>query len=280
MKKILFTLGLVIILGANLPVEANSFTDKFAVRNTIKTQDKYTKKYDLNGLSTLYAENFKNSDGLDKKSYFKLITDSWKTYPDITYKTKIKKISITDDNASVEVDETASSYTIQLEKDVNIYGKLSSKSNGIYYLKKIDNKWQFTGEKVLNEHSILKYGEAKFIDMSLEAPKTVKAGEYYTASLKVNTTDDTIVIASINRDKVTSSQTKPDEVYRKLPEDKILERMFTANKDGNNEYAIASVGLSQSRITSSNNLQVYMTGIAILMTRVNVEDINNGEKNQ
>ena len=55
-------------------------------------QDTYAKKYDLKALKTLYSQNFVDNDGYNKEVYFSLIEDTWDTYPDITYETKIKNI--------------------------------------------------------------------------------------------------------------------------------------------------------------------------------------------
>ena len=65
-------------------------------------------------------------------------------------------------------------------------------------------------------------------------------------------------------------QEKPEDVFRKMPQDNILERMFLANKDGKNEYNIASVGMTKSRIYGGQ-VQLYLAGIAFIMTRVNIE---------
>ena len=250
---------------------------KIAIRTVIKEQTKFSKKYDLNGLATLYSENFESSDAFNKEVYFKLIDDTWKSYPDITYTTKINKIKIDGDKASVEVDETALATATQIDKDITVYGELNSISEGTYYLKKENDKWKFIGEKVDNEKSILKYGDTRYIKMDLSSPKLVKPNEYYTATLTVDTPSDALVIASICRDKIVYPQEKMDEVYRKMPDDNILERMFLANKNGKNEYNIASVGLTKSRENSLGKLEVYMAGVAFIMVRVNVEGVCDGK---
>ena len=65
-------------------------------------------------------------------------------------------------------------------------------------------------------------------------------------------------------------QVKCDEVFRKLPEDQVLERVFKANTENLNEYTVASVGITRTEPESESVVRVYMSGLAILMTRVNV----------
>ena len=42
-----------------------------------------------------------NSDGFDKKAYLKMVEETWKAYPNISYTTKINKIEFNDNYATV-----------------------------------------------------------------------------------------------------------------------------------------------------------------------------------
>ena len=53
--------------------------------------------------------------------------------------------------------------------------------------------------------------------------------------------------------------------------------MFIANKNGKNEYNVASIAMSKSKTYGIDKVQVYMAGIAFIMTRVNVE-VQNAEE--
>ena len=246
--------------------------DKKAIKKTLALQEKYAAKYDVIGLSTLYHQDFVSADGFKKDVYFELIKDTWKSYPDIVYTSEVKDIRINGDSAEVDVYETSLATTTEIEQGVKIYGELNSISNGTYYLKQQDNEWLIISEKVKNEKSFLKYGDTRFVEMDLTSPETAKAGEYYTASLKIDKPTDAFIVASICQDAITYPQQKPKEVFRNLPDDNILERMFIANKDGKNEYNIASIGMSKSRTVAFDKVQVYMAGLAFIMTRVNIED--------
>lgn len=290
MRRLLLALALIFFINANLPANAGYFADKKAqivakrqlrsdvkaIRNMMKAQDKFADAYDFDGLSSLYTEDFKSSDGFDKEVYFKLIKETWASYPDISYTTNVKNIEVKDDKAVVGVYETSLATTSQIEDGVAIFGELHSYSNGTYYLTKKDGKWLINAETIQDEKSVLKYGDLRYVDLDLKSPNTVKAGEYYTASLTVDAPDDSVVIASICRDNISYPQQKADDIFKKLPEDKLLERMFLANKDGKNEYNVASVAMSKmSIVKGSPNL--YIAGIAFIMTRVNVEALNEKE---
>ena len=130
-------------------------------------------------------------------------------------------------------------------------------------------------EDILDERSALKYGDARFIKMELNAPTLIGAGENYSAELKVDMPADQIVIASIASEKIVQPVEPAPERYRKLPSDQILERLFIANTDNVNEYSIASVGVTKTEPVDEENVKVYMNGLAFLMTRVNVVPKNN-----
>lgn len=292
MKRILLTLVLFSCLFTQA-VYANGFVakrenfvqnlqDKSAQRAVLKVmsqQNKYAAKFDIDGLSALYSPDFLSDDGFKKDVYMQLVEDTWKSYPDIKYTSKVKNVKVDGDNASIEVYETSTASNTQVEEGVTFYGNLNSYSNGTYYLKKVDNKWLISGEKIAEEKSFLRYGDLRFVEMDLNAPLTVKPKEYYTSSLKVVPPSDSLVVASIARDSITYPQKQPDEVFRKLPDDYILERMLTANSDGKNEYNVASIAMSKAKI-SENRMRVYITGLAFIMTRVNVAEGEDAKENQ
>lgn len=293
MKKIFLFLTIILMISACEPVHASFFDNKKTqiiqnletrkakkdIKKVFIQQEKYASKYDLTSLSTLYHQDFESADGFKKDTYFDLIKETWKTYPDIVYNAKIQEIRINGNKAEIDVYETSVATTTEIAEDKAIFGELNSSSDGTYYLEKINDKWLFISEKVRNEKSFLKYGDTRFVEMDLISPKTAKAGEYYTATLKINKPEDAFIVASICKDKITYPQQKTEEVFRNLPNDNILERMFIANKDGKNEFNIATIGMSKSTQTGFGKIRIYMAGIAFIMTRVNIED-NNAEKNQ
>ena len=240
------------------------------VKDLFVKQDEYTNNHELDKLSSLYAKSFINADGFAKKIYFKLIKDTWETYPDIIYKTEIRDIRIDGVFATVQTYETALATTHEQSDTVDAYGELRSEANSLYYLQKFGNKWQITAEQVLDEKSQLKYGDARFIKMDLSAPKIVNAGDEYTASLDIDLLEGENAIASIENQEIIHPVGKPKETFRNITEQNELERVFKANLKNINEYATASVGIAKTEPYDETHSKVYVTGIAFLMTRINV----------
>lgn len=240
------------------------------IKKVIDQQSVYTNKYDLKGLSSLYANDFVNSDGFNKDVYFKLIEETWKTYPDISYKTEIKNIEFSDNYATVFTNEIAVATSKENVGDLTAIGELYSTSQCVYYLEKQGAKWLINSEKIIEETSTLKYGDARYINIELNAPKQIGANKDYTTTLKVDAPKDSVVIASINKENIVYPQTKSDDVFRKMPDDNILERVFLSNKNNVNEYAVASIGITRAENYTDNQIRIYMGGLAFIMTRINV----------
>ncbi len=240
------------------------------IKNVIEQQNVFANKYDAKGLSNLYADDFVNSDGFNKDIYFKLIEETWKTYPDISYTTEIKNVEFTDNYATVFVNEIAVATSKEEIGELTAIGELYSTSQCVYYLEKRGTKWLINSEKIIEETSTLKFGDARYTDIQLNAPKQIGADKEYTATLKVDAPKDSVVIASINKENIVYPQSKSDDAFRKMPDDNILERVFKSNKDNVNEYAVASIGITRAENYTDDQIRVYMGGLAFIMTRVNI----------
>ena len=288
MKKISVLIFLTLLLAGICPVQASVFdahkvrveqkkvykSNYNDIKNVIETQTTYANKYDLDGLSSLYAKNFVNSDGFNKDIYFKLIKETWETYPDIIYKTHINSIEFSENYATVNVNEIAVATSKETVGELSVIGELYSSSNCIYYLEKQGSKWLINSEKILDETSTLKYGDARYTNIEFTAPKQIGANQDYTATLKIDAAKNCVVIASINKENIVYPQTKAEDAFRKLSTDNILERVFHSNKDNVNEYAVASIGITRAENSTNNQIRVYMGGLAFIMTRINVTPEN------
>ena len=288
MKKLSVLIILTLLLVNICPTEAGVISAQKArieqnklyksayndVKNVVDLQTTYANKYDLEGLSSLYTKDFINSDGINKEIYFKLIKDTWETYPDISYKTQINKIEVGENYATVYVDEIAVATSKETVEDLTVIGELYSTSKCVYYLEKQGSKWLISSEKVLDETSTLKYGDARYAKIELNVPKQIGAGKEYTASLNVTTPIDSAIIASISKENIVYPQTKSEDAFRKLTDNSVLERVFTSNKDNVNEYAVASIGITRAQSVSDNQARIYMGGLAFIMTRINVTPEN------
>ena len=283
MKKISVFLILALFLSVQVPSEAGIIKVQKAKIEQVKTEKtkvaeikalfgemlKQANKHSLTGLQSVYSKDFVNSDGFNYDIYMKMVEDTWKTYPDIMYSTKIEKIEFSDNYARVLVTETAVAAPKEQIGEFQTVGELYSVSKCIYHLEKHGTIWLISSEDMLEETSTLKYGGTRYIQVGLDTPKQIGADKYYTATLKINVPEGFNAIASIGREKIIYPQTRIEDNFRRVPNDNVLERVFLSNKDNVNEYAIASVGLAHAE-EQEKDLKVYMDGLAFIMTRVNV----------
>ena len=241
-----------------------------AVKRTLYLHQKYANSYNLDKLRSLYSEQFINADGLNKELYFDLIKKTWASYPDIKYKMDIINIQVDGDMAVVQVNESADATTTSKSGMVNENGLLSSISNSVYYFEKINNEWLITSDHIIFEKTSLRYGSAKNIQIELSAPCQILANTQYTTSLNIEPPKNSLVIASIGRENITYPQTVAEEIFRKLPDDGTLERVFVSNSKNLNEYAVASFGITKAEISNGTEVKIYVTGLGFVMSRVNV----------
>ena len=242
---------------------------KSPIKEFVKNYVKVANSYDYDKMTSFYAPNYVNSDGIKRDIYFKLIKNTWNSYPNIKYDFKIKNIDMSETTAVVELEETAIASSLSPDN-----GVLKSHANTVYYLQKNNNTWQIVSDYIVNEKTSLCFGEAKNAKIELIAPNQVLSDEEYTVTLSVIPPKDSLVIASIGNEKITYPQETAKEVFRKMPNDMILERLFVSNNDNVNEYAVASVGLTKMKIQPDNQVKVEISGLAYAMSRVNVVPIN------
>lgn len=252
-----------------------SNSEERAVKRVLNSQVKYANKMDYNKFISTFAPKYVNSDGFNLDVYATIIKDIWDTY-DIEYEIDIKDVTINGSKAVVNSIEK--SYAeINLNK---VYGgELKSQANTLYYLEKDDKgTWKVVSDTVLEEVTSILYGDARKMDINLSAPKEIRANTDYTATLEFTPPEETIAIASIAADVVEYPQAQTKEVFRAMPEDNILERIFTSNNENKNEYVIASVGLTKTAVKDLN-LRLSLTGFGYKIIRVNVVNDLKGNEN-
>lgn len=255
------------------------------IKIILEQQTGHANKHNANALSSLYSNDFINSDGFNKEIYFKLIKNTWESYPDITYSTYIDKIDVSENYATALVTETAFATSKEEIGEYETIGELYSISKCIYHFEKHGTIWLISSEQVLEETSTLKYGDARYINIELTAPKQIGANKYYTSTLKADIPNEAMAVASIGKENIIYPQNKTEESFRKLSDNNILERVFISNNNNVNEYNVASIGITQAENYDDTHIRVYMKGLAFIMTRVNVipenkfTDSNKDEKN-
>lgn len=245
------------------------------IKELFRLHTQYANTHDVKGLEPLYADNYINNDGFNKEVYFKSIKSTWESCQDLTYTTNILSININGDNASVNVEETANGTIKETIDSVPVSGEIHSISKSIYQLVKINNKWYISGETALTDESSLLYGDARFMNIEIQSPQQVGAGEDYTVTLKVDADKDTFIVGSIDHDPVVFPTKPPKSELRAMPQSQILERIIRANTDNINEYAVASMAISKVKNKGESNFNIYMSGLACVMKRINVIPKNN-----
>lgn len=240
------------------------------IKNTFYLHAKFSNEYKFSRLKDLYASNYYNADGFNKESYFDLIKKTWDNYPGIKYKMEIADINIDGNYAAVYLKESACAQTTSTGGPIKDKGYLQSNSNTFYFLEKIANQWKITSDNIVSEKTYLTYGSARYSLFNLNAPSEVPTNTEYTATLSIKPPSDTIVLASIGREKITYPQVQAEEIFRRLPECGILERMFVSNDENLNEFAVASFGIAKLDFDKGSNIKINITGMGFAMSRVNV----------
>ena len=275
MKNILILiLSLLFWLQPCLAFSRDSLSrEEKSVQKFFKTQLRYANRMNYDKYIKTYDLTYSNSDGFNLDIYSKLVRDIWKTYDNIKYDIEIENIALSSDKAVVDVVET--SYAELGVISAKYTGELKSVANTTYCLVRDNKTWKVLSDTVKDETTTMLYGDAKDLKINLTVPKEIKANVDYSAVLEFVPPKDTMAIASIASDIVEYPQKPTEEVFRVLPEDNILERLFTSNDKNANEYIIASIGLI--------NLKQSLTpsGFGYCIKRVNVianqEDRSNVE---
>ena len=292
-------------------------TPEVQIKNFIKKYNKYSESNKLEKLKNMYSDSYVNNDGFDKDTLFKLIEEAADLYKDIKYTSTIESIKVDGINAVVKVHETAQGETLKTVERFNGTGIILSDLNYTNYLRKEDGKWKILASTIDTEKVTLKYGEAKDVRFEISAPECIAEGKEYEVSVKADinapsaveqakkinketqnddeeilletvSPDGVFMFGSITNEKITYPQDHGEDVLRGLKSNE-LTRILSSNKDKCNEYATASLGITRAHVEPSA-VTIDMTGMAILMTRVNVfpikkvvineKEIKNGAKSK
>jgi len=256
-------------------------TDKTKIKELIYNLNKYSNTHNTDKIKQFYSKDYISYDGFNRDAFIAAIKETFETYPDISYKSKIKSIQVFSDWASVQLTDTSTSNKQALTQavidnkpvlDKKIEGVMESVCDYVIYLKKNAGRWEIYSDSIISESTSIKYGLAKDLKMDIESPLIVKEGEEYCISLNVDKKPkNSIMLASITREEIKYPPEMPVDAFRKVPKDGILERVVRANNNGINEYSLASVGITEFSLNEEKTAINYqMSGIAFLMKRVNV----------
>lgn len=251
--------------------------DEHEVRALLKNHTKAMKKHDVEKIKTFYDVSYKSTDGFNLEEMEKMLTKTYSTYSNIKYKVKIKSIDVKDSSALAQICDSSRAViypdTIEkLKKEKS--GRLDGKSIYNVYLKKINNEWKIIKDDILMEETTLKFGVAKNIDMNIETPISIKNGQEYDLSLKIDKPKNLYALGSISREEIVYPPVDYQEKYRRISQDGELERIVKANDKNLDEYAVASVGFTKISLNEEQTkARIQVLGMAYLMKRINMENI-------
>lgn len=244
--------------------------DHSEISRVVNNQAKYASEHKLEKIKELYADDYFNSDGFNRDLFFKMVEETWDAYPNISYTVQIKNITIDNDFALVEVFETAMGETKTVSEILDEKGLLYSESTTVYCLKKQGRSWKIFSDYIISEKDSLRFGDTKNLTMDISAPAIISAKKDYTASLSINLPKDSIILASLNNDPIVYPNIESTAIFKNLKTGGVLERVLTSNSDNHNEFAIASIGVTKAKINKEKNIDLTLSGIAFLRSRVNV----------
>ncbi|MDD3420513.1 MAG: hypothetical protein PHE78_07960 [Candidatus Gastranaerophilales bacterium] len=245
--------------GADLPI-----------RKLFYAQQVFLNNANIERLKSLYSENYKSNDGFNKDDLFKLYADTVKNHPDIKYDVVLTNIKIDGDYATVRAISKSKATTSKKSSITNDNGILSIDMETIFYLKKNGENWQIVSEQTVLERTSLLYGDCKEADIILCAPELVQSNEEYTVSLRVSPKYAKYAMGSIKKDLITYPAQNSPDIFKIFDNTGEIERIFRANNTNHNETVAASVAFASPTITKSKNLDLKISGLGVLLQRVNV----------
>lgn len=256
------------------------------IKKVISLLTKYSNEHDSEKLATLYDKKYRSYDGFNYDTLLKMLNDTFDSYENLSYKSDLRSINLYGDKAVVNLVDTTEAVISSKSRKMNLKkvppeidlrtGYLEGVCNYAIYLQKINDEWKIIGDNIISEVTAVKYGAARKYPMEFTAPLDVPKDSEYCLTLKMPVKKGVSIAASLAKEKIMYPSIEPEDVFRKVPKDGILERVVRSNKEGYNEYAIASVGITNTTISPDfSSLTISMSGLAFLMQRVNLfDDVN------
>ncbi|MBR1908165.1 hypothetical protein IJ818_04430 [bacterium] len=277
MKRFILTIIFILFLipqadaaQKTLEQQSNTLAVK-EIRAVLNEYVQYENSKNMEGIKRLHADDYMTVDAMPKKVYVDIIDKTWKKYTNIKQELKIKNIEVNGNYAIAEVTEILKGSTSELIDDKTVEGTLTSVSNIVYYMRKTQNQWKFVSDYVVDEQTVLAFEKAKELNIEFTAPSRVLAGKEYVATFNVQgIPKDSFVVATIGQEKIIYPHKNAEEVYRKVPQDGILERVFKSNQDNLNEYIVVTYCITKPVLTKTKQIETLLTGVGYIINRVNV----------
>lgn len=290
MRKNVFPLALILTLALSTSFSSKAFSaktanpsaphleaskaelqDANAVQEVLRDLMAASNRHDLEGVLKHYSPNFSSGDSLGLADIRGLIKDTWQMFPDIKYNSQIMEIRINGKWATVESLDTATA-TAKVDPVVSTKpGTMKSRSRGMLYLHRVGKTWEIISDATLFEKATITYGPFDGVNIDVETPEQVFAGDSYTAKVQVDVPAGNIAFATLTQEPLTYPQQSSKDKFRTLSADKTdLERIFKANTTSNNEVVTATVGFTEIGQDDQERPTINLKGILTVVKRVNV----------
>ncbi len=290
MRKIVLPLSLIVALMSIGLTPSNAFSAKAtapstmhletskagiqdvnAVQEALRDLMAASNRHDLEGVLKHYSPNFSSGDSLSLSDIRGLIKDTWQMFPDIRYNSQIMEIRINGKWATVESLDTATA-TAKVDPVVSTKpGTMKSRSRGMLYLHRTGKTWEIISDATLFEKATITYGPFDAVEIDVETPEQVFAGDSYTAKVSVDVPAGNIAFATLSQEPLTYPQHSSKDKFRTLStENTDLERIFKANNTSNNEVVTATVGFTEIGQDDQERPTINLKGILTVVKRVNV----------
>ena len=227
--------------------------------------------HSISSLKKYYVEEFMNADGFNRKQLFELMEKTYSNFPDIKAVVVVEKMIVSENYAMAYLKQTVNANTRATSKITGDKGVYEANLNTVWYLKKINKDWKIYSEDVTYETSRLAYGKAKDIKAKINAPQMVLANVDYCAGVNIDIPSNFSAIASVNNTQIVQGFDLTGENFRQVNPDKAtLERILKANDNNNNEAVVISVGLTEATQDTFKKPKIDISGLLMLMQRVDV----------
>jgi hypothetical protein len=245
--------------------------DMAAIQELLRDLMDASNRHEINAVIRHYSPNFTSGDSLGIQDVRGLIQDTWKMFPDIRYESQTLDIRIDGPWATVESMDTAKA-TAKVDPAVSEKpGIMKSRSHGTLYLHRIGKVWEIVSDATLYEKATIIYGPYDNVDIDVETPEQVFAGDPYTAKVNVTVPSGNIAFATLAQEPLTYPQHTSKDKFRTLSSDKTdLSRIFKANTSNNNEVVTATIGFTEIGQDDQERPTINLKGIMTVVKRVNV----------
>jgi hypothetical protein len=265
-----FALSLLFLNVSNGEAFSDASKSFIEVKRVFEQQKCFLNEAKIDNLKVLYADDYLSNDGFDKNTLFQLYQDTLKNHPDIKYDIFITKITVDGDYATVKTVNKSKATTLQKSPITNDSGLLSVDMETIFYLQKKCGLWQIVAEQTISERTSLLYGECKNADIKLFAPEFISTDKEYTVGLEVPEKYAKFAMGSIKKELITYPSEDPGDIFKVFDSSGLIERIFQPNLQEKNETIAASVAFATPSLTGTNNLDLKISGIGVLLQRVNL----------